>query len=121
MKNISQLTSNISAALDKTKLTRADTQALTEYAQSTCDGYCAGCANICNAALPDITCVSDIMRYLMYYKSYGEHEQAKQLFAQISAEVRNKLLKTDFSQAEAHCPQHLPIGKLVTEAVTRLA
>ncbi len=121
MKNISQLTSNIAAALDKTKLTQADLQALTEYAQSTCDGYCTGCANICNTALPDTPCINDIMRYLMYYKSYGEHKQAKKLFAQIPAEVRNKLLKTDFSQAEARCPQHLPIGNLVAEAVTRLA
>ena len=121
MKNIRELTSNIAAALDKTKLTQADSQALTEYARETCDGYCAGCANICNAALPDTPCVSDIMRYLMYYKSYGEHNEAKQLFAQIPANVRNKLLSKDFSQAEARCPQHLPIGKLVTEAVTRLA
>ncbi|MHC4641291.1 MAG: aldo/keto reductase [Planctomycetota bacterium] len=121
MKNIRELTSNIAAALDKTKLTQADTNALTEYARTTCDGYCAGCANICNAAMPDIPCVSDIMRYLMYHKSYGEHEEAQQLFAQIPAKVRNKLLSTDFSPAEARCPQHLPIGKLVTEAVSRLA
>ena len=121
MKNIRELTSNVAAALDKTKLTQADTQALTEYAQATCDGYCAGCANICNTALPDTPYINDIMRYLMYYKSYGEHEEAKQLFAQIPAKVRNKLLSTDFSLAEARCPQHLPIGRLVAEAANKLA
>jgi predicted aldo/keto reductase-like oxidoreductase len=121
MKNIRELTSNVAAALDKTKLTQADTQVLTEYARATCDGYCAGCANICNSALPDTPYISDIMRYLMYHKSYGEHEEAKQLFAQIPAKVRNKLLSTDFSLAEARCPQHLPIGRLVVEAANKLA
>jgi predicted aldo/keto reductase-like oxidoreductase len=121
MKNIRELTSNVAAALDKTKLTQNDTNALTEYAQATCNGYCAGCAKICNSALPEAPYVNDIMRYLMYYKSYGEHDEARKLFAQIPANVRNKLLSTDFSRVEARCPQNLPIGQLVAEAVNKLA
>jgi predicted aldo/keto reductase-like oxidoreductase len=120
MKNIRELTSNVAAALDKTKLTGADTRALTEYARETCDGYCAGCTNICNSALPNTPYINDIMRYLMYYNSYGNHDEAKKLFAQIPAKVRDKLLSTDFTPAEARCPQHLPIGSLVAEAVTKL-
>ena len=121
MKNIRELTSNIAAALDKTKLTQADTNALTEYARATCNGYCAGCAKICNSALPETPYVNDIMRYLMYYKNYGEHDEAKKLFAQIPENVRNKLLSTDFSQVESRCPQNLPVGRLVAEAVNKLA
>ena len=60
------------------------------------------------------------MRYLMYYNSYGNHDEAKKLFAQIPANVRNKLMSTDFTPAEDRCPQHLPIGSLVAEAVTKL-
>ncbi|MHC4692643.1 MAG: aldo/keto reductase [Planctomycetota bacterium] len=120
MKNIRELTTNVAAALDKTKLTQSDTQVLTEYARATCDGYCAGCAKICKSAIPEAPYVNDIMRYLMYYKSYGKHDEARQLFAQIPANVRNKLLSIDFTSAEARCPQHLPIGSLVAEAVTRL-
>ena len=121
MKNIRELTSNIAAALDKTKLTQADTPALTEYARATCYGYCAGCAKICNSALPETPYVNDIMRYLMYYKNYGEHDEAKKLFAQIPENVRNKLLSSDFSQVESRCPQNLPVGRLVAEAVNKLA
>ena len=55
------------------------------------------------------------------FLAQGEHEEAKQLFAQIPAKVRNKLLSTDFSLAEARCPQHLPIGRLVAEAANKLA
>jgi predicted aldo/keto reductase-like oxidoreductase len=107
--------------LDKTKLTQADTDVLRKYAAESCSGYCAGCAYICDAALPDMPYTSDIMRYLMYYNSYGEREEARRLFAQIPGDVRSKLLNTDYSIAEAHCPQHLPIGKFIAEAVCKLA
>jgi hypothetical protein len=65
--------------------------------------------------------ISEIMRYLMYYNSYGEKKEAKELFAQIPVNVRNRLLVTDYSRAEACCPQHIPIGELVAEAVGKLA
>lgn len=86
-----------------------------------CGGYCIGCAYICDAATPDTPYTSDIMRYLMYYNSYGQQQQARELFAQIPGNVRNRLLSTDYSPAEIRCPQHLPIGKLIAEAVSKLA
>jgi hypothetical protein len=121
MENVTLLRSNIAAVLDKTNLTQADTDVFRKYAAATCSGYCAGCAYICDAALPDTPYTSDIMRYLMYYNSYGEQEEARELFAQIPGNVRNKLLSIDYSLAEARCPQHLPIGKLIAEAVSKLA
>jgi len=121
MENIAVLTENVAAALDKTKLTRADFEILRAYAAATCSGYCTGCAHICDAALPNAPYISDIMRYLMYHNVYGDRNIAKELFAQIPSKVRNNLLSTDYSLAEAHCPQHLPIGKLVAEAFSKLA
>ncbi len=121
MQNMSFLNTNIDAVLNKTKLTQADRDALKEYARATCSGYCAGCAHICDSALPDTPFISDIMRYLMYYNSYGDRNRARELFAQIPAGVRKRLLGTDYSLAEIRCPQHLPIAKLVAEAVRKLA
>ena len=121
MKNVSVLNSNLAVAFDKTKLTQTDREVFSQYAKATCNGYCAGCADICNSALADTPYVSDIMRYLMYHNSYGEQAEAKRLFAQIPAGVRNKLLDMDYTLAEARCPQHLPIGELITEAVSKLA
>ena len=115
------LVSNVAAVLDKTKLTKEDMNALSEYAAATCSSYCAGCANVCDSVLKETPYVSDAMRYLMYYNSYGERDRARELFAQIPGEVRNKLLSTDYSTAEARCPQHLPIAKLMAEAVSKLA
>jgi len=121
MNNIAVLTSNVAAVLDKTKLSQADMEIFAEHAAATCSGYCAGCAYICDSALADMSYVSDIMRYLMYYNSYGDKGRARELFAQIPGRVRNKLLSTDYGPAEARCPQHLPIGKLIAEAVSKLA
>ena len=118
--NIAHLTLNIAAALDKTEITQADMEVFKQYANATCTGYCAGCADICDAALPDTPYVSDIMRYLMYYNSYGDRQHAKELFAQIPGSVRDKLLATDYSPAEARCPQRIPIAKAVAEAVRKL-
>jgi predicted aldo/keto reductase-like oxidoreductase len=121
MENVAVLTANVAAVLDKTKLTQADFEVFKEYADATCSGYCAGCAEICDSALPDAPYVSDIMRYLMYYNSYGKKDWARELFAGIPGDVRNRLLNIDYSAAEARCPQHLPIGKLVAEAISKLA
>lgn len=119
--NLTHLQLNIAAVLDKTKLTQADTKAFKEYAHATCSGYCAGCGHICGSVVPDTPYVSKVMRYLMYYNSYGEQKEARELFAKIPQKVRDKLPSVDYSQAEARCPQNLPIGKLMAEAVSKLA
>ena len=121
MENTAVLKANVAAVLDKTELTDADKDVFKEYAQATCSSYCAGCTHICASALPDVPYVSDIMRYLMYHNSYGQKRRAKELFAQIPGAVRSRLLSTDYALAEARCPQHLPIAKLVAEAVSKLA
>jgi hypothetical protein len=120
MKDVATLTENVAAVLDKTELSDADKRTLTGYARRTCSGYCAGCAHICDTALPDVP-VSDIMRYLMYYNSYADRAEARQLFARVPREMRDRLLDVDYGSAEARCPQHLPIGRLVAEAVRKLA
>jgi hypothetical protein len=121
MGDLKILTENVAAVLDKTSLSQADMEVLKEYAESHCSGYCAGCGYICEGALPEVPYVSDIMRYLMYYNNYGQQVQAKELFSQIPREVRAKLLKTDYRLAESRCPQRMPIGKLVFEAVKKLS
>ncbi len=120
MENTAVLTANASAVLDKTKLTQNDMDVLKAYAFATCSGYCAGCADICGKATGN-PYVSDIMRYLMYYNSYGDPVQAKNLFAQLPLDIRNRLMVTDYAVAEARCPQKMPIAHLMTEARRKLA
>ncbi|MHC4739186.1 MAG: aldo/keto reductase [Planctomycetota bacterium] len=121
MNNVALLNSNVAGVLGRTKLTRADRDIFAEYARATCSSYCAGCAHICNSALPETPYISEIARYLMYYNSYGDKDKARELFAKIPGKVRGKLLSTDYSLAEACCPQHIRIAELVAEAVDKLA
>jgi len=121
MSSVAQITENVAAILDKTKLAADDRMVLEQYAKQTCSGYCAGCAHICDAAVPQAPYVSDVMRSLMYHNSYNDKQLARQSFAEIPAEVRVKLSSIDYSAAEARCPQRIPIGRLMREAVEKLA
>jgi len=121
MNSVAQITENVAAVLDKTKLSLEDRMVLEQYAQATCSGYCAGCANICNAAIPQAPYISNIMRSLMYRNSYGNEQLAKQTFAEIPAQVRARLLNIDYSAAEARCPQGMPIARLMKQAIDNLA
>ncbi|MGA2070930.1 MAG: aldo/keto reductase [Sedimentisphaerales bacterium] len=120
MNSVAQITENVAAVLDKTKLAQDDKDALAEYASATCGGYCAGCAHICDSALGGVSHVNDVMRSLMYHNSYGDKQLAKQTFAAIPADTRARLLTADYRLAEQCCPQHMPIARLVNEAVEKL-
>jgi len=119
--NIEHLVLNVDAVLDKRQLDKKDLAFLADFANKNCDGYCPGCENICSAAVPDMPYVAEVMRYLMYYNSYGDHNMARDLYAKLPARAKRRMLAVDYSLAEARCPHHLPIGKLVAEAVTKLA
>jgi predicted aldo/keto reductase-like oxidoreductase len=121
MENVSLLQTNVAAILDKTKLTPDDLEALKTYTAETCTGYCAGCADICSAAVPAMPYTAEVMRYLMYYKSYGDTDRARELFAQLPAGARARLRTADYSAAEARCPQRMPIAQLMAEAAQKLA
>jgi predicted aldo/keto reductase-like oxidoreductase len=120
MNSTSMLMTNIAAVLDKTRLAAEDMEVLKQYAQATCSGYCAGCANICQP-LAGGAPVSDIMRALMYHDGYGDVAEAKAIFAHIPAGVRQRLLSIDYSAAEGKCPNRMPISRLVADAVARLS
>ncbi|MHC4124360.1 MAG: aldo/keto reductase, partial [Planctomycetota bacterium] len=77
--NLSHFLLNVAAALDKTKLSQRDKEVFKEYAHTTSSSYCAGCANICNSAVPDVPCISEIMRALMYYNNYREPDAAREV------------------------------------------
>jgi uncharacterized protein len=118
--DIAHLKQNVAAVLDKTELTQLDREVFKNYAAQTCSGYCAGCANICNSLVTDIP-VSDVMRYLMYYNSFGDTQTARQLFAEIPQQTRDKMLTADYAAAESRCPQRLPIARFMNQAVYTLA
>ena len=120
MPTISILLANIAAALDKTRLDARDWNVLDQYAEETRCGYCAGCSNICGAAANGAP-ISDVMRHLMYYSSYGNHDLARSQFAGLPDEFRMRIADIDFTKAERACPHGLPIAQLMREAGELLA
>lgn len=119
--NLEHLILDVDAVKDKSNLSKKDLAFLSDYAQKTCDGYCPGCSEICSQAVPEMPYIAEIMRYLMYYNSYGDHELARQLFAKLPANAKRRLLTADYSRAEKLCPHNLPVAKLMNQAVQKLA
>jgi hypothetical protein len=121
MPNLTILSANVAAARDLTKLAREEFDSLHQYALETKADYCAGCGNICQEAVGGTVPVNEVMRCLMYHQDYGEPEIARQTFAALPEEVRQRLAEVDFSQAERVCPQGLAIAKLMRQAAEILA
>jgi uncharacterized protein len=121
MANLTILSANVAAALDKTSLTAADKAALEQHARATCSSYCAGCTILCEAALAGRAPVGDVMRSLMYYHGYGDRDLARSVFAGLPEATRQRLGAMDYSVAEQACPHRLPIGALMKEATELLA
>jgi predicted aldo/keto reductase-like oxidoreductase len=117
---IGYLMESVAAAVDMAELDEEDKIMLSEYHESTKHMYCAGCRHICDGLAEGMP-VNDVMRYLMYYNNYGHQERARSEFSRIPANVRSNLLKVNYAAAESRCPHRLAIGKLVEEAVIKLA
>ena len=117
MPNMSILLENVAAAQNRTRLAADDMSLLYRYAQETRRDYCMGCRNLCEPALGSPVPVGDIMRALMYWRSYGDRARALRQFDQIPADIRSHMAKIDYTQAEKNCPQHIIIGALILEAV----
>jgi predicted aldo/keto reductase-like oxidoreductase len=118
MPNMRILMENVSAALNRTRLSSGDQKRLKRYAHETRRDYCKGCAHICEAAVDGEVPISDIMRFLMYWTSYGDRGRAEQYFNQISVKRRTKIAALDYSAAERNCPQHMAIGLIIRTALT---
>ena len=111
----------MAAARDVTKLGREEFDSLRRYAMETNCDYCAGCGSICQEAVGGAVPVNEVMRCLMYHQYYGEPELARQTFAGLPQEVRQRLTQVDYSKAEQACPQGLAIAALMRQAMETLA
>jgi predicted aldo/keto reductase-like oxidoreductase len=121
MPNLTILSANVAAALDKTKLTQLDKRLLEQHARETCSGYCAGCTWICEAEVDGRVPIGDVMRYLMYSRNYGGDALAKTLYSEIPSDVRKRISRLNYTKAEHKCPHKMEIGQLMREAVIELA
>ncbi len=120
MPNLAQLNANAAAAMDKTKLSQADLDYLAQYAAATACDYCAGCAGVCERVLGGLP-VGEVMRALMYARSYGDLGRARELYAQLPTQALTGLGGDQLARDEARCPQGLAIARLLDQAHGALA
>ena len=120
MLNMTLLMANVAAAVDKTRLSSADHRLMAYYDRETASDYCAGCSDLCESALNAHLPIGEVMRCLMYSRSYGDPERGRRLFSSLSPSIRRMLSEADFSAAERRCPRKMPIARLMKEAAAEL-
>jgi predicted aldo/keto reductase-like oxidoreductase len=120
MPNMTLLMSNVAAAMDETKLSVGEMDLLQQYARETRWAYCTGCAAICEPAVGGHIPIGDVMRYLMYARSYGDRHRGRIDFQKIPLRIRQQMEAMDYGPAEQRCPQEMAIGKLMREALKEL-
>jgi predicted aldo/keto reductase-like oxidoreductase len=117
MPNMSILMANVAAAMNRNQLSSGDRRRMRRYAQETRSDYCAGCTRICETALDGSAPVGDIMRHLMYWRSYGDRHRAQAFFDRLPPERRLEIAALNYAAAERRCPQQMAIGRLLRQAL----
>jgi predicted aldo/keto reductase-like oxidoreductase len=120
MDDLSILKENVAAAMDRSTLSETDRSLLRHDARETATGYCAGCSDICESVLTAQVPVADVMRCLMYANCYNDYQMAREAVGRLPDNIRERLLETDFSAAEARCPQGMAIGELMRRAAEEI-
>jgi uncharacterized protein len=120
MTNLTILKDNVAAAVDGVKLSSADREVLERYATYNRPLYCMGCMR-CESAMGSDTRIADVLRYMMYYHSYGKTDDARRLFRELPGPVKSSLASRDYSPAEGACPNRIEIGRVMKKAAVMLA
>jgi hypothetical protein len=118
--NLTILKDNVTAATDNVKLSSRDFGMLDMLAEAERGNYCHGCGK-CTTIMGADNRIPDIMRYMMYYNSYGERDRARSLFRELPTTLRNSLALKDYSPAESVCPNRVQIGEIMRKASVLLA
>jgi uncharacterized protein len=113
------LKDNVAAASDGKKLSALDMKVLYDLAENTRGSYCRGCMN-CELAMSSESRIYDVLRYMMYYNSYGERDRARELFREMPEKIRREISSRDYSRAEAACPNRIRIAGVMKEAAALL-
>ena len=60
------------------------------------------------------------MRCLMYAHSHSDYQMAREAMARLPSDIRQRLLRADYTRAEKQCPQRMAIGALMRRAAEDL-
>lgn len=102
------------------KLTAAEEQMLRRYGEIFDSEYCRNCGT-CEKHCPRGVAVADVMRYCMYYKYYGNREEAVRLYSELPADAKASLCARCEGYCTALCPHGLRVRDNLVEADSLLA
>jgi len=119
MTNLTMLKENAAAATDGVRLSGKDREMLGRLARVDRGLYCRGCTR-CESVMGAGCAVPDVLRYMMYYTSYGKRDEARRLFRNLPEHIKNTLNNRDYAMAEMACPSGIKIGYAMEEAVRLL-
>ena len=119
MDSVRTVKENVAAAKSEKPLTAQESHQLNQLAALTANYACNGCSHICESAIQGNTAISESLRYLMYYESYGKKSHAQQLYKSMPDESRQFNL-ADLKNASAVCPQGIDIAARLDQARTLL-
>lgn len=108
------------AASGRPELTPEEKKALKGYGMLLDRDYCRpGCAG-CLAACPHGVPIADILRYRLYFASYGEEKHAMSLYRKLPASRSAERCSSCAGPCEGSCPHSLAIRSKLLEAHTKL-
>jgi predicted aldo/keto reductase-like oxidoreductase len=87
---------------------------LEQYAAAATSDYCRLCET-CQPSCPVGVRIADILRFRMYYKNYGNHEDARAFYASLDASQQAAAC-TACGACEQACPNKLAIRDKLSEA-----
>jgi hypothetical protein len=97
-------------------LTTKDVALLEKYDRLVANDYCRpGCGDCLDACPYDLP-VNDIMRYAMYFESYGQEKEAMRLYAGLDPAMRADHCAGCAAPCEAKCEFGLPIRNKMIRA-----
>lgn len=117
MTNFGTMREYVAAAFDRKTLEAGEFDALRRHALETRGSFCQACG-ACDAATQGAP-VADAMRCLMYENAYGDGRRAREAFRSIPQDLRTRLVRNDWSAVQQCCPNGLPLGQLIADAVER--
>jgi aryl-alcohol dehydrogenase-like predicted oxidoreductase len=91
------------AAVPGSRLSRTEWEMLRRYAGEMHDRYCRFCRT-CEPSCPHGVAVADVMRYEMYFNSYGREKEAMRLYASLPRERTAKACADCAGECEGSCP-----------------
>jgi len=119
MTNLTMVKENVAAATDGVRLSEKDRAMLGRLAMRDRGLYCRGCMR-CESVTGAGCGIPDVLRYMMYYHSYGKRDDARRLFRELPEGTRDSLATRDYAAAELGCPNRIKIGHAMREAVRLL-